>query len=274
MFKKEFLTDLEKKLGYEEGVLTNAANSETEIEVAQPTAIIRSQADDQTRDTNLIENARKGIIEVGIKKFGQTKEFGEKVTSFDALFTAIEEKAKKDAGEEPTLKYKNLEKKAKLELQSRDDIITAKEKELETIKGQVFTIGVKSKALSGLKSETIIPKEDVFALFTLRKAMPTKGENGNIVGKDVLTGEIIKDKNLVAIPFNDLFNTFVDASFAKKVDGAGGGKGGEKNKDGVMVFNSMQDWEKHYGDEAQGEAAQKSLAESMKVDTFEFGDAD
>ena len=269
MFKKDYLESLETKLGYEKGTLTAAASSEEEIEIASPTVIIRTAEDEATRDTNLVEQSRAGILEVGIKKFGQEREFENKITSFETLYSEIESKVKKDLDYNPTERYKTLERKSKEELTARDLLIQNKETLITQMKTQMFSNSVKSGAINGLKTETIIPKEDVFSLFTMRKASPVKLENGSIVAKDVTTGEIMMDKNLVPIPFNDVFNSFVDANYRKTVEG-GVGAGGKKDKDGIIVFDNMEEWGTHFGDKQHESEAQKSLMKSMTNQNFKY----
>lgn len=266
MFKNEYLESLEIILGYEKDTLVNAAKGETAVEVAAPT--IKAFTEDKLTEfkTNLIEQSRKGIIEVAIKDFA--KEQSIELTQGDRNLTELLKVHKAKVVKEAKIKPEEKEKEFQAALKIKTEEITTLKGNIEKLTNDVFTGSVKASAIGGIKSKTIIPKDNVYQLFILNKATPVKLENGTIGAKDNISGEIIKDSNLSPLKFADVFNSFVDDAYISTNKEEEESRGGLKDKDGVLIFDSMDEWEKHYSDDNTTIEATKSLEASAKKDNF------
>jgi hypothetical protein len=277
MLTNEFIEGLEAKLQLKKGVLKEAIQSDEEKAVELPELVIYDKDSFGTFKSNLINDSRKGIVEVEYKK--AAKELGfelpESKRNAAGFSEGLKDLFQKEMKIKPDEKIKEIEKEAKRKIDEALSKYEAVKSEKEVLQSDIFKSQVKFNAISSLKSDTIIPKEDVFALFTMRKAVPIKDEeSGIIAAKDVVTGKVIKNEKLEPIPFTDIFKEFTDENFAKKggagTGGAGTGGAGKKGKDGILRFSTYEEWESHYGDDMMSEEAQKSLAASEKSGNFKL----
>ena len=270
MFKKETIEALAKVVGISTEDFTTKLASKEEHEIEGLSDVRTFTPDALTQfKTNLVDQSRNGIIEVAVKKYKQDSGLEFDGKTIESLSGYIKTKAEKDAGVEPEQKYKSLETKYRNLKKDKDTIEQTYTDKISDLNASIFTSDVRHKAIGGIKSETLIEKDDLYLIFTSKVAAPVQVD-GIIAARDTKSGEILKDENLNPIPFIDKFKVFVDSGYVKREEGGGGKgkKGGQKNKDGVVIFTSLDEWSEHYGEDQGSDEALASLTESQKKPDF------
>jgi len=269
MYKKETIAKLAELAGVssEDFIKNFKAEEEHEIEGLNDARVFTAEKFN-TFKANLVADSRKGIIEVAVKNFKKDKNLDFEGKTIEALSSFITQKASEEAGAEPEAKYKSLETKYKNFKKESDAYKQDAETKFKSLASKLFTTEVKSKALSNLKTDTVIKKDDIYLIFT--NSIIPKEVEGKIVAANKNTGEILKDENLEPISFIDKFKTFVDSDYIKSSEPDGGRKpkGGVKNNDGVLIFANMSDWSAHYSEDTGTEEAINSLAASQSKEGF------
>jgi hypothetical protein len=217
----ENISDLEKSLHLESGSLSKALESEESIKIEIPELKILKTDDYDSLISNVKSEASKQGIELMLKDLKETEgleyEGRKKPENF---INALKEKVRKEAGEEPEKKYKDLKTsfgKLQENFQGLETLHNNFKKDVE-FKQQKNNID--AKIMSEIPDNLTISKEDALSLFNLKNKASLNDE-GNIVFMD---GETVRKNEVNQNPMTptEVMETFITPYIKQTQGGAGG----------------------------------------------------
>lgn len=210
--------------GFDVSKLEEAIKSEEETSLEVPTLFTEkdkegfiSEEEKEQYGKNRFEEGKKAIEEITSKELSE--EFGvEKTKDIRKLIKAVSKKEADEAGKKPGEKEEKLKEEneaLKKKLTDQEAEFQSKENEY---KSKLFDTELTTEISQYIPEKTVIPKEDLVALFKNRYRV-SQTEDGKTVVQDS-KGNIIKDKVLNPVPVKDVVSQFSETYLSK--EGMGG----------------------------------------------------
>lgn len=274
MLKQEQIAEMAKRAGIKAEDLTTALTSDKEVELTLPEVVTYLKPDFETFQGNLkkasYDDGKVAGVEMAVKEVKTAKGLTFEGKTITALVDHVIEATKKEAGQEPEARYKDLEGRYKAMQEQKEAEKRNTEALLTQANQALFDLKTIDLLTSTIEGETIIPKKQIAALFRMENQIVE--QDGQFFVKKGT--DILKDDKLSPIPAANIFKEFVDKTYLKKTGDpnppAGGGK---KDKDGILLFSTQTEWREYWtgkGITTTHPDAQKSLVASQKQTGFKY----
>jgi hypothetical protein len=230
------IAELESSLKLKEGTLSDAINSESEVEIEMPTLVIRTTEEDEAWTGNLKTEFHKAGREIAIKEARTDEGLEFEGKTMKNFATALRAKVQKEFSIEPNARIKELETDNETLRTNFSTLETTLKDTKATYKAEGMTRSINADIEKALPADGLtIPRRAVGTLF---KDMFEIGVDEDGLGFLKKDGKILKDELTAArLIIADVMPEFL-TDYTKAAEGGAGGSDQTGGATGSMdAFN-------------------------------------
>ncbi|MDH6304618.1 ASC-1-like (ASCH) protein [Parabacteroides sp. PF5-5] len=263
MLSKENIDKIAGLIKVDPKTLEEAIKSEKETKVDIPDLSVFTQEDLKTRDQNIqkqhYDSGKAVGVEILVKELKEKHGIELEGKDPHKFIEALKAKIEKDANIKPDEKVNELSgviEKLKVN-------VSTLQAENDTLKSDIRTKDMTSKALSMVTKDYLLSKNDMLSVMKLN-GYSIEEENGSIVAK--LNGEIVRDNMTQApVSIDKVFDTYAaEKGWAKGTEDPRKGRGSYSTKNNLGVPSSLSEFEKQWTGEGKSTNSAEYLAKAQE----------